>query len=649
MAGRVEYKRLLTSLLHQRFRDAFLISAAVCYAIAIATSSSFSWLWLWFPIGPAGVRTLLYLGSATCVLTLRTALVRPDPRPFPTPYAALKGRLSRVETLQVPAYYLVSALAFEWVTVWFSASDGAYTLRISPNPYARPHINERRVYLSFMTTSLALIQSCRHLYHDYDSLNIVEYDGRRAADFPTMLGSASFASVLADLSQTVVQIGLRLYRPIAVFTVLSPAVYWLLFSNLLYRLYFATFSVIFSLHDPSMQSDDFDSGDGTSLFGYSYLWTDALWISFLMLGFWDLISMAFTLSFRRPPIKSSLPLSANSPDPLTSLLNGLGSQHPLGAYYVSQELRTIAKFDPVRRAQIFSDLDRNPQIAWTAINTYCSAHINELEGRLMSESITGKSADSQSPPPPQPQIQNLPRISAPPKGDVNPFLPPKSGSAGTMESLDSFARRHGNSPSRATPARAITRLSKAVAESALEPRRLLKEMPEQMKQRYGDVWENLTQSEGDASSMASQLQQLAKRASHTFFYGTADRYANAIIQGPASQASETINCIDALGTLVSRSAKEDQFGIVAKDIGTIISRYMSCLEQSQSFNLEVQLRFKTQSLIEDCLVLKQVQLALQQRLDEMVRTFEGVTGIAGLNPIQMRRARQILEKSKVKS
>lgn len=84
------YREVLTPALHRRFTSAALITLVLCYgeAVVIADHSSseldpyiqkslrsdiVSVFWFWFPIGPAGIRTLLLFVSAISIFVLRVA------------------------------------------------------------------------------------------------------------------------------------------------------------------------------------------------------------------------------------------------------------------------------------------------------------------------------------------------------------------------------------------------------------------------------------------------------------------------------------------------------------------------------------------------------------------------------------------------
>ena len=83
------YKQFLTPALHRRFTGAAVVILAICYVEAILIGEKSSRkntlpsvirgadvevvFWSWFPIGTAGIKTLLLFISALSVFVLRVA------------------------------------------------------------------------------------------------------------------------------------------------------------------------------------------------------------------------------------------------------------------------------------------------------------------------------------------------------------------------------------------------------------------------------------------------------------------------------------------------------------------------------------------------------------------------------------------------
>ena len=136
------YREFLTPALHRRFADAATAVLAVCYveSISIGNKSSckppfiklateliliaFAVLWSWFPLGPAGVRTLLLFLSALVIFILRVSQLQLGPRTTISPIKTFTQALIQVNTYRTFAIYLFSAWWFSEVYVW-SASQGA--------------------------------------------------------------------------------------------------------------------------------------------------------------------------------------------------------------------------------------------------------------------------------------------------------------------------------------------------------------------------------------------------------------------------------------------------------------------------------------------------------------------------------------------
>ena len=83
------YKQFLTPALHRRFTGAAVVILAICYVEAVLIgektscingllsverrANSMAVFWSWFPIGTAGIKTLLLFISALSIFVLRVA------------------------------------------------------------------------------------------------------------------------------------------------------------------------------------------------------------------------------------------------------------------------------------------------------------------------------------------------------------------------------------------------------------------------------------------------------------------------------------------------------------------------------------------------------------------------------------------------
>ena len=135
------YREFLTPALHRRFTRAAGVICFLCYieAVLIGGTSSCKrsercfhvmhadfWvdavLWSWFPLGPAGIRTLLLFISSLLIFVLRVAQLHFGARITASPFETFRQYLFRVNTLQTLGFYLFSAWWFTEVYIW-SSSD----------------------------------------------------------------------------------------------------------------------------------------------------------------------------------------------------------------------------------------------------------------------------------------------------------------------------------------------------------------------------------------------------------------------------------------------------------------------------------------------------------------------------------------------
>ena len=149
------YRDFLTPALHTRFVHAAVLLLGLCYVEAIwlgewhcedfkaitekfAANMFYEVFWQWFPIGPAGVRTLLLFISCLAILVLRVAQIHgrhivfmlrkvdiPEahvriagPRTTTYPLETLYQQVTSIKAYQTVAWYAFSALMYCEVYIW---------------------------------------------------------------------------------------------------------------------------------------------------------------------------------------------------------------------------------------------------------------------------------------------------------------------------------------------------------------------------------------------------------------------------------------------------------------------------------------------------------------------------------------------------
>ena len=152
------YREFLTPALHRRFTSAALVTLVVCYAeaVLIADKSTRKFdtqtqlslrsnggvvFWFWFPLGPAGIRTLLLFLSVLSIFVLRVAQLHlgkaggvakgekgtesaTGARTTASPFQTFTRYFFRLNTIQTLGWYLFSAWWFSEVYMW-SAPESA--------------------------------------------------------------------------------------------------------------------------------------------------------------------------------------------------------------------------------------------------------------------------------------------------------------------------------------------------------------------------------------------------------------------------------------------------------------------------------------------------------------------------------------------
>ena len=80
-------------------------------------------LWLWFPVGPAGIRTLLLYICSLSVFVLRVAQLHLGSRTTASPFQTFTQRLLDFNTIQTFGWYGFSTWWFSEVYMWSASSD----------------------------------------------------------------------------------------------------------------------------------------------------------------------------------------------------------------------------------------------------------------------------------------------------------------------------------------------------------------------------------------------------------------------------------------------------------------------------------------------------------------------------------------------
>jgi len=127
------YRDFLTPFLHRRFTNAALLTLALCYVEAV-WMGQWGIFWQWFPLGRAGLRTLMLFVSILSVYVLRIAQLHVGARTTLSPFHTFQQRVFSFNALQTLAWYTFSAWFFCEVYIWSTPADAKMAM-VDPGKY----------------------------------------------------------------------------------------------------------------------------------------------------------------------------------------------------------------------------------------------------------------------------------------------------------------------------------------------------------------------------------------------------------------------------------------------------------------------------------------------------------------------------------
>ncbi|KAL8899064.1 MAG: hypothetical protein Q9207_006381 [Kuettlingeria erythrocarpa] len=632
------YREILTPAFHRRFTQAAEFSLLFCYLTAIITGDKSSILWSWFPLGPAGIRTLLLFLSPLLVFVLRVAQLHCGIRSTVSPFHTFRRFLSRRDVLETSFCYVLSALLFSEVYIWSVPSEANLSWVLQARSWERQRLNERPIYLRSLYLGLALFQTADHLWFDYDKIKGSADKAHHGSSAEEQAQSA--ASPANELKSKFPKLLQRIGIISLVAAIIGPIIYSLTVRKLAWRT---------SLACARFLRWDIPATAELSIIPpyHITLVARSLLSGFCLLLLWQGSNLAFGVYVAQEPIKRGQPLTQDSNDPNGSLLNGLKSSKLLvkvGSFTLEGasannlrqafsfwELALISKGYPARRVSIFKDIDRSGGPAWSQISSECLKMIQGITTRI-SEHINPSSGQQASIQPGQ--LQSLPRIGIPPKEEPV-FLksPPPSSQREMIEGkIGSFARSYGNHPP-PTNGSPIVQQSKHYLEQA-RTKLLTPEQQEAISPAHVK------------STLDTYLIRFLRipYISHPFRQTFARRIRSIAFGQPFSQFVSIVDAIDALTNMATASIKEDDYGKVAKDVPAILKTFTMTHQSLERLANTLQPHWTDVEFAESQRQVEDVQVtlaALRHGLAELLKAFGGFAREIGLEDKDMRTARAI--------
>ncbi|MCJ1364732.1 hypothetical protein MMC16_003848 [Acarospora aff. strigata] len=619
------YREFLTPALHRRFTAAAGVTLLACYVEAVLIGEHSSLIWSWFPIGRAGLRTLLLFIPSLSIFILRVAQLHVGARTTDSPFQTFRQYALRFNTAQTLVWYIFSAWWFSEVYVWSQPKSANLNWIVEGKSYERPRLNERPIYLRSIFLTLGLMQSCLHLFYDYDRVHIpvTKTKPQTASDQPSAIAVQPLAQLRTKLPH-LVQVAIP--RALSIM-ILGPIVYSLFVRRMAWSWSLFLARIFWNLPKGSEPPK-------IPPYHISVLFRSVT-ASLLLIILWEFSNATFEAYVAQPPLKIDRPLTADSRDPNGSLLTGLKAKKEVAKTFAFWELAYISQSLPQRRQMFFEDIDRRGGAMWTQVLNAC---LDVIQG--MNTRITEFKTPSAAAPPPQPQqnnLQYLPRISSPLKADnilTNP-PPPKSKLEMVETNLGTVTKSYGQQPRSKPLSLPSSPLAKKYLESAKN-----KALTQEQQQAISPA--------GLRSTYISYLMQFLRSPFGHPFRQTVRRRACAVVLGtPYSQLSVIVDAIDSLTRLAIASLTEDSYGKVQTDVPVIIRTFTSTIANVEAFKRDLQVHWTDVEFREEegGREVEEVDLVIEKLrggLRELLEAFGGYAENLGLGIREMRVAREMV-------
>lgn len=574
--------------------------------------------WQWFPIGPAGMKTLLLLIPALVIYILRVAQIHIGQRTTTYPFETFIKYLFRFNTLQTFVVYSLSALLFGEVYIWSQPTSAKLGWIMS---HERSRLNERSIYLRFVFFFLAGAQSAVHLYRDYD--RVVFPVSKTGPDFKEG-NNPVVIPARAQIGRKALQIMKR-----SGFTTLGGLVGGTLLYGLFLRSTLWEWNYMFARRLSSLAKSSRPGG----FFALTDIFCHLIIEGYLLVFLWEFTNAAFDAYVSQEPLKKGKPITDDSKDPNGSLLIGLRTKKELPKNVAFWELALITNRFQVRRKSIYDEIDRKNGSTWKQILAVCLAEINNISSRIQA-------AQSPTPDPgalrkTQP-IELVPRISQPLKDDkiAGPSTSPTTA-LGKFENFASDLVRTCGSSSPGPSPQAIKLLE--YSSSLLTPERRAQLNPNTMT-----GW------------IRSNLIKIIRSPFGVPFRKKLSSSAIVVITGtPYSQAGTIVDAVTALTELSVASLKEDSLGQVYKDVPEIIRTFVLAIKNIDGFmrSLEVHwtdvdLHAKDENEKRKVPLVEEVVEALKSGLERILLAFGEYLESMGVTKTEIREAKELVVKDR---
>ncbi|KXX79999.1 Nucleoporin NDC1 [Madurella mycetomatis] len=604
---RSPYKDFLQPALQRRFATASLFVLAIAYLQALLLANWSSFLWSWFPLGPTGIRTLLFFFCGISVIVLRIAQYHPGLRAsisgfhtffrygptFPTVEALFTYTSSAYFFSQIYLWSLPAKSGFEWIT--YFTSD-------------RARLNEKPILLTTHLVLLGVCQALLHLFKDVDRLSLGVARPQNAGGQPEDGDSSIQVRRFRDQLPSII---LRTLNQSIVGLIVTIITYPLFLRTTIWQTMMAFLRPIYNLPRTNMVPT-------TLPFSFSTIFR--CWaVSIMLLFAWTAANAAFSLFLIKSPLKNGRPLTSDSKDPNGSLLNGLNNKKLSIKCFAMWELAFIARDFAERRKSIYEDIDRKDAPMWSQVYKVCLDVLKGIE--------TSIDDSTRAPPPPEPasgatEEEKKKRTTDPPKDE--PIFEPVPQKKGLRTQVEKAVNQAATAPGQSSQ---LSPMAKKAAETA--------------RQQLVRIQKETTGSEDTQGLIRDfAVKVLKSGVGWPFRQHYRRRLAYVVLGAPYGEPSLYINAASALSQLAVHSLREDKYGHVQRDIAAIVRALTGVTKKLAKFKEELPTHWTDVDGDRECPEVEEVLDALRDALRRLIDAFGPYARDLRLSLTDMRLARE---------
>ncbi|KAH6604908.1 nuclear envelope [Trichoderma cornu-damae] len=617
MAGtptrRAPYKDTLQPALHRRFSSTASLLLAVSYVEAILLSGWDSYFWSWFPLGPVGLRTLLVFSCGLAILILRIASYHVGIKTTGSGLHTFASSLLSLRTYETAFWYGVSSLLY--CAIYLGTKDEETNLRwITYLSGDRARLNERPVFLACYMFTFALIQTVEHYRRDIDRLDLGALERKPAAEQKSLgVVSGSLQTVLLELPMALAEC----FKLAIAALPATMVVYFFFLRSFAWSWTLAFLRPFYNLPRTNMLPSSWP----LDIYLLARCVLAGAGVGFL----WAAGNRAFSVFMVKKPLKNGNPLTAESKDPNSSLLNGLKSKKLSIKSFAMWELALTAQNYEARRQSIFNDIDRKGGPMWSQLYLICMEILKSIETHVDAYGQPAAHATPEAA-----QMGERQRSLVPLREDAifAGQSKPANLRTGVEKALERLARNPGS-----TPAAEFSPIARKTWQNAKD-RVLSKEQQEAVSPDH---------LKGQARQLATSLISIGW-IGDLIRQNFRTQFAAAVLGSPYAEPTLHANAAIALCQLAVHSLAEDSYGNVHRDVPSIIRTLTAIIKKVEGLKAQFPLHWTDVKGLKECPEVDELLDTLRTGLEQVVSKFEPYSTDLRLTLTDLRFAKEAIAK-----